>query len=181
MTGMCRLSYHSPGDPLCIILEEAGVTTTCELVTYEPELEEEIPLQRESLTHKIIMRASWLYDAIIELSSTSPTRLTMIASPTAPCFTLSSTGPLGSAAVEFSKKPDLLETFHAERRTVNSYKFSLIKGAARAMDMATKVSIRGDEQGVLSLQFMFEVDDGRVSFVEFLFVPLEPEDEDDEE
>lgn len=182
MTGMCRLSYHAPGDPLCIILEEAGVTTTCELVTYEPELSEEIPLQRDSLTHKIIMRASWLYDAIIELSSTSPTRLTMLASPTAPCFTLSSTGPLGSAAVEFSQKPDLLETFHAQRRSVNSYKFSLIKGASRAMDVATKVSIRADEQGVLSLQFMIEVDEGRLSFVEFLFVPLEPEEgEDDDE
>ncbi len=181
MTGMCRLSYIAPGDPLCIILEETGVTTTCELVTYEPEFEEEIPLQLDALAHKIIMRASWLYDAISELSSTSPTRLTIVASPTAPCFTLSSNGPLGSATVEFSNKANLLETFEVPRRTVNTYKFSLIKGATRAMAIASKVSIRADEQGVLSLQFMIEVDTGGVSFVDFHFVPFEPEDDEESE
>ena len=182
MTGMCRLSYAAIGDPLCIVLEETGVTTTCELVTYEPEFQEEIPLQRDALAQKIIMRASWLDDAITELSSTSPTRLTIVASPTAPYFTLSSSGPLGSATVEFSKDPQLLETFQVPKRTVNTYKYSLIKGASRAMGIASKVSIRGDEQGVLSLQFMIEFDGGGVSFVDFRFVPFVPEDgEGDEE
>lgn len=181
MTGMCKLSYTGLGDPLCIILEETGVTTTCELVTYEPEFEEDIPLQLDALAHKIIMRASWLHDAVTELSSTSPTRLTITASPTAPCFTLSSTGPLGSATVEFSNKANLLETFEVPRRTVNTYKFSLIKGAIRAMAIASKVSIRADEQGVLSLQFMVEIDSGGVSFVDFHFVPFEPEEGEDDE
>ena len=182
MAGICRLSYSGIGEPLCIILEETGVTTTCELVTYEPELQADIPLQKNALAQKIIMRASWLYDAIVELSSTSPTRLTIVASPTAPYFTLSSTGPLGSATVEFSKDPQLLETFQVPRRTVNTYKYSLIKGASRAMSMATKVSIRGDEQGVLSLQFMIEVEGGGVSFVDFRFVAfILEEGEGDEE
>ncbi len=173
---MCRLSYAAIGDPLCIVLEETGVTTTCELATYEPEFQEEIPLQREALAHKIIMRASWLYDAITELSSTSPTRLTIVASPTAPYFTLSSSGPLGSATVEFSNDPRLLETFQVPKRTINTYKYSLIRGASRAMAIASKVSIRGDEQGVLSLQFMIENESNGVSFVDFRFVPFVPED-----
>ncbi|MCJ1426895.1 ssDNA endodeoxyribonuclease [Sticta canariensis] len=182
MNGMCRLSYHESGDPFCITLEEGGVTTICELVTYEPEFEEDIPLQLDALAHKVIMRASWLYDAINELSSTSPTRLTIVASPTAPYFTLSSNGPLGSAMVEFGKSPELLETFQVPRRTVNTYKFSLIKAASKAMAIASKVSIRGDEQGVLSLQFLIEVDGGGVSFVDFHFVPFELEEgEGDEE
>ena len=180
MTGVCRLSYAGTGEPFCIILEEAGVTTTCELVTYEPEFQDEIPLQRDKLAQKIIMRASWLHDAINELSSTSPTRLTITASPTPPYFTLSSAGPLGSASVEFSKDPQLLETFQVSRRTVNTYKYSIIKAASRAMAIASKVSIRGDEQGVLSLQFMIEVEGGGVSFVDFRFVPFMPEVGDDE-
>lgn len=175
MNGICRLSYAAAGEPLRIILEETGVTTTCELVTYEPEFQEEIPLQKDAIAQKIIMRASWLYDAINELSSTSPTRLTIVSSPTAPYFTLSSTGPLGSATVEFSKDPQLLETFQVPSRTVNTYKYSLIKGASRAMAMATKVSIRSDEQGVLSLQFMIEVEGCGFSFVDFRFVPFIPE------
>lgn len=182
MNGVCRLSYAGTGEPLCIILEETGVTTTCELVTYEPEIQEDIPLQRNALAQKIIMRSNWLFDAITELSSTSPSRLTISASPTAPFFTLSAAGPLGSATVEFSKDPQLLETFQVPRRTANTYKYSLIKHAARAMDVASKVSIRGDEQGVLSLQFMIELEGGGVSFVDFRFVPLMPEEgEEDEE
>ena len=176
MNGICRLSYAAVGEPLCIILEETGVTTTCELVTYEPEYQEDIPLQKDAIAQKIIMRASWLDDAINELSSTSPARLTLVSSPTAPYFTLSSSGPLGSATVEFSKDPQLLETFQVPRRTVNTYKYSLIRGASRAMALATKVSIRSDEQGVLSLQFMIEVDGGGISFVDFRFVPFIPED-----
>lgn len=169
MTGMCRLSYAAEGDPLCIILEETGVTTNCELTTFEPEYQEDIPLQRDNLAQKIIMRASWLHDAVNELSSTSPSRLTIAASPNAPYFTISSHGPLGSAIVEFSKDPQLLETFQVPSRTVNTYKYSLIKNASKAMAIARKVSIRGDEQGVLSLQFMIEVEGGGVSFVDFRF------------
>lgn len=176
MTGMCRISYYALGDPLSIVLEEAGVTTTCELNTYEPEFQHEIPLQTDALASKIIMRASLLYDAITELSSTSPTRLTIVASPHAPHFTLSSSGPFGSATVEFSKNPDALEKFEVRARTVNTYKYSLIKGASRAMAIASKVSIRGDVQGVLSLQFMIVGDGGAVSFVDFRFVPFELEE-----
>ena len=181
MNGICRLSYSAQGEPLRIILEEKGVTTTCELVTYEPDFQEDIPLQKDAIAQKIIMRASWLHDAINELSSTSPTRLTMVSSPTAPYFTLSSSGPLGSATVEFSKDPQLLETFHVPRRTVNTYKYSLIQGASRAMAIAAKVSIRSDQQGVLSLQFMIDVDGGGVSFVDFRFVPFIPEEGEDED
>ena len=184
MTGTCRLSCMGEGEPLCIVLEEAGVTTTCELVTYEPEAQADIPLQKDAISQKIIMRASWLHDAISELSSTSPTRLTIVASPTAPYFTLSSSGPLGSATVEFSNDPQLLETFYVRERVVNTYKYSLITGASKAMSMANKVSIRGDDQGVLSLQFMIQVDGGGVSFVDFRFVAYVPEegegDEDEE-
>ena len=174
--GVCKLSYAAIGDPLCIFLEEAGVTTTCELVTYEADQFEEIPLQTDAITQKIIMRASWLHDAINELSTTSPTRLTIVSAPTAPYFTLSSSGPLGSAIMEFSKDPQLLETFQVPGKTINIYKFSLVKGASRAMEIATKVSIRTDEPGVLSLQFMIEVEENRCSFVDFRFVPFLPEE-----
>ena len=49
------------------------------------------------------------------------------------------------------------------------------------MAIAAKVSIRSDEQGVLSLQFMIDVEGGGVSFVDFRFVPFIPEEGEDEE
>ena len=88
--------------------------------------------------------------------------------------------------MEFSKDPQLLETFQVPRRTANTYKYSLIKGASKAMAAASKVSVRSDEQGVLSLQFMIETEqEGKGSgfaFVDFRFVPyLEEEAEGDDE
>lgn len=126
---------------------------------------------------KIIMQARWLFDAISELSSTSPTRLEITAFPAAPYLCLSASGNLGSASVEFGKGRDLLETFTVAEKWTQSYKFDMIKAAAEAMRLASKVSVRGDEQGVLSLQFMVEVEGGGVSFVDFKFVPFLVEDE----
>lgn len=204
MNNMCRIAYDAPGSPLTIVLTEATIRTTCSLTTYEPAFSEEIPFDRQNLALKTIMRGTWLYDAISELSSTSPEKLTLWARTRGrkPYFALSSFGTLGSARVEFNNAPTrappppanpnsgdaappastLLETFQLSDPTSTfraSYKFSLIQRAARAMSVATKVSVRVDEQGVLSLQFMVEVEAGKVSFVDFRFVPL-VEDEDEE-
>jgi cell cycle checkpoint protein len=181
MTGVCRLSYAGIGSPFSIVLEESGVTTTCNLNTYEPESAEEIPFQRDAVQVKIIMQARWLFDAVSELSSTSPSRLDITAFPSAPYLSLSVAGPLGSASVEFSKGRELLETFTVAEKWTQSYKFEMIKAAAEAMRLASKVSVRGDEQGVLSLQFMVEVEGGGVSFVDFRFVPFIREEDDEDE
>jgi len=205
MNHLCRLKYQSSGSPLFVVLEESLITTTCELTTYEPAFTTDIPFSRNHLALKIIMRASWLHDAITELASTSPTRLTLVARMQSgkPYFALSASGSLGSARVEFNNakattfapmatntaQPDtspslLLETFQLADPTakvVNSYKFDMIQKAARAMSVATKVSVRGDDQGVLSLQFMIEVEAGKVSFVDFRFVPFVFEEGDEAE
>ena len=181
MPGVCRLSYAGVGSPFSIILEEAGVTTTCNLNTYEPESSEEIPFQRDAMQVKIIMQARWLFDAVSELSSTSPSRLDITAIPNAPYLSFSAVGHLGSASVDFAKCRELLETFTVAERWTQSYKFEMIKAASEAMRLASKVSVRGDEQGVLSLQFMVEVEGGGISFVDFRFVPFLQEEEDDDE
>jgi cell cycle checkpoint protein len=213
MNNLCRITYDSPGAPLSVILTEASIRTSCDLTTYEPEYTDEIPFDRQSLAFKTIMRGSWLYDAILELSSTAPEKLTMYAKTVRgkPFFALSSSGTLGSARVEFNNQlprpsfrataaathdanaapAGLLETFqlsdpHAVLK--QTYKYSLIHKAARAMSVATKVSVRVDTQGVLSMQFMVEVEPAvgggggtsQVSFVDFRFVPL-VEDEEEEE
>ncbi|KAI1978002.1 checkpoint clamp complex protein Rad1 [Ophidiomyces ophidiicola] len=240
----CTITYVRPGSPLCITLAEAGVTTTCELTTYEPDdptftsstEDVEIPLQRDAIVFKIIMRSLWLHNAITELDSTDPTVLTLSASSkAAPYFAFSASGgPFGESAVEFSidkesddfadstyksfnddgsskppkrgkLAPAVAETFLVsppppKSRVRQSYRFALVRKALRAMAISSKVSIRGDNQGVLSMQFMIELGEnmtsreaqaratrnlettttGTVSFVDFRFVPL-VEDEEMEE
>ena len=179
MGGLCRLSYEAVGSPLEIIMEEAGVRTTCELTTYEPEAYvEDIPFMRSNLHLKIILRSVSLHDALGELASTQSERI-LFAARDNETFEMSAEGPLGSANVEFNNLGDskLMETFQLAKRKVKvRYKFGQLKAAARAMAVATKVSMRIDQQGVLSLQFMIEVEGGSVSFVDFRFVPLIKED-----
>ena len=224
--GTCRIMYQEIGAPLSITISESGVTTTCELTTYDAATQYEdddgIPLDRNALALKIIMRSTWLHDAIGELSGTNPTVLVLNASSISqPYLALEGRGgPFGDSTVDFQpdakhdptpgnvrgkKQPLITETFSVSPhtgdhgRTKQRYKFDLIKKASRAMALASKVSLRQDVQGVLSLQFMIEVGEngvgglregeangnkqngGKVSFVDFRFVPLVDEGEDEED
>lgn len=242
MDRSCTFQYLSHGAPFSIAIAEAGVQTTCELVTYEPDADQsDIPLQRDAIIMKIIMRSAWLYNSIAELDSSAPTILKMSASSKQkPYFALSGAGgPFSESTVEFSMGqhnemhgtapgqttqasqgihkvladdefsraraaksklgPTATETFMVSppssmgERIKQSYRFALVRKAARAMSVANKVSIRGDQQGVLSLQFMIELDEGQtpagrsigagikgvgpVCFVDFRFVPLLDEED----
>ncbi|KAL5340823.1 repair protein Rad1/Rec1/Rad17-domain-containing protein [Aspergillus crustosus] len=233
----CTFHYPNHGSPLSITLAETGVKTICELTTYEPdESEVDIPFQRDGIVMKIIMRSTWLHNAITELGATNPKILKISASAKEePFFTLSGAGgPFSESSVEFSIEqdgqnnatqsdthrkvltndgtarsratraklaPTVTETFLVSppssmgSRIKQDYRFSFIQKASRAMAVASKVSIRGDRQGVMSLQFMIDFDPAgptaastsmqpardapasTVSFVDFRFVPLIDEDD----
>jgi cell cycle checkpoint protein len=227
--GMCRFSYQEVGAPLTITIQEGSVTTTCEMNTYEVEerYEDEdggIPLDRSKLCLKAIMRSVWLSDAISELSGTNPTVLVVnISGRSAPFFSLEGEGgPYGDSTVDFTpeskhdpvpggakgkKQPLVAETFVVSApsgkhgRIKQRYKFDMINKASKAMALASKVSVRQDEQGVLSLQFMIDLvesansgsrrEDGpasnaapspaSVAFVDFRFVPLLDDEETESE
>ncbi|KAI3399965.1 hypothetical protein diail_5121 [Diaporthe ilicicola] len=184
MTGTCVLSYAEEGGSFSVILEETGVNTTCNLNTYLPEAPDDIPFDRDDIAFKIIMQSRWLLDALTEMAHSNPTRLVMATSRHEPYLRLSCTGPLGGSSVDFAKGRDLLETFSVRDKWVQSFKFDMIKMAIEAMRLASKVSLRGDGQGVLSMQFMVEVEGSRSNFLMFTFVPYvtsEEDEEDDEE
>jgi cell cycle checkpoint protein len=185
MSGTCSLSYAGPGEPLSIVLEESGVKTTCNLTTYMPESPEPIPFDMEDLSFKIITQSRWLLDALAEIAPTAPEKLTFVASRKAPFLRLVSVGDLGSSTVDFAQGRDLLETFFvapgadgASDKWMQTFKFSIIKSATEAMRISSKISLRGDGQGVLSMQFMVEVEGGGVNFLDFRFVPYAQQDED---
>ena len=226
--GTCRISYQEVGSPLTITIQEGSVTTTCEMNTYEVPGsygdDEGIPLNRSQLCLKAIMRSSWLSDAIAELSGTNPNVLVVnVSSHSAPYFSLEGQGgPFGDSTVDFTpeskndptpnsgkgkKQPLVTETFvvsapsGSHGRIRQRYKFDMIKRASRAMALAAKVSVRQDQQGVLSLQFMVDLGNGSTSgprrdegaaanatasptstaFVDLRFVPLLDDDETDAE
>ncbi|KAI7371881.1 hypothetical protein KC354_g239 [Hortaea werneckii] len=192
-SGICSFTYQAPGHPLSIHMSESGVTTTCDLTTYQADTQEEIPFARDALALKAILRSSYLLDAVTELGSMSPETLTLAASSSShttrttmaahesPCLSLSASGALGSATVDFtnpapssstsstnpqadasseSPLPPILETFFCptpDKRVQARFPFGLVRSAHRAMAVAQKVSLRLDAEGVLSLQFLIPV------------------------
>ncbi|KAL4933878.1 Rad1/Rec1/Rad17 family repair protein [Aspergillus undulatus] len=114
---------------------------------------------------------------------------------------LTKDGTARSRATRAKLAPTVTETFLVSppssmgSRLRQDFGFGYIQKASRAMAAANKVSIRGDRQGVLSLQFMIEFDTAgsvhtnsgsrtprdapgsTASFVDFRFVPLLAEDE----
>jgi len=174
LAGLCRFSYDGPGNPLSITLEEARITTKCELTTYEPSTLAEIPFARDELSFKAILGASYLHHVIVEMPNSSSDQIIITAN--AEGLTLSSPNHHGAMSFHFSRNDStILETFKVSEDTFHqSYKFSHVASTKRALASATKVSIRADNQGVLSLQFMIENVDGAVgvSFVDFVFIPL---------
>ncbi|OJD15644.1 hypothetical protein AJ78_04105 [Emergomyces pasteurianus Ep9510] len=246
----CTIRYIKQGSPLTITLSGSGVTTTCELTTYEPDDfdldpsagDRDIPLQRDAIVFKSIMRSMWLHNAILELGSTNPSVLSFsVSAAKAPYFSLSASGgPFSESTIEFSidkdpaaaaaneppfktlggadtstssrqmqakrgkLAPTITETFlvnsTSRLRIRQSYRFALIHKALRAMAASSKVSIRIDRQGVLSLQFMIDFGDGdagdgrgaaqqpvtskkieNAGFVDFRFVPLVDDHDEGEE
>ncbi|KTW32106.1 uncharacterized protein T551_00788 [Pneumocystis jirovecii RU7] len=167
--GSCHLSYIGDGHPFVFIIQESGMVTTCELTTFEKEDITDIFLQNNMLNQKIIIKveSESLYDAIQELEFTSSELLTIRSSPQYPYLRLSSVGTMGSVIIDYTNEKDVIETFSCSSVVENSYKFSMIRHSMHAMSSAIKVSIRTDQNGVLSMQFMIETGEGKYSFVDF--------------
>jgi cell cycle checkpoint protein len=217
LAGSCRLSYSEDGAPLSITIIEGPVTTTAELNTYVLANaygdDGQIPLDRTSLCLKTILPSSFLADAIAELSGTNPDVLLLnVSARSAPFLSLEGLGgSLGDAVVEYlseaknepglpgnKKQPSVTETFSvtpgpdSHGRLKTKYKFELIKKAGRAMQLASKVSMRQDIQGVLSLQFLVDsiqaiagnatqaqAGSSNPLFIDYRFLPLVDDEEED--
>ncbi|KAG6850414.1 hypothetical protein H0H93_013639 [Arthromyces matolae] len=191
-TGM-RLTYPGPGDPLTLILAEdaSGPTTTCEISTFEFEPHLELPFDGNRTVLKVILKSSWLRDALSELDP-SFDKLTFIGSPpeaentrekpkssaiAKPMLRIRAAGTFGSTEMDYPNDREVLETFECNKDVRVSYRFAHITKTVRAMQSSTKTSLRIDEDGLLSLQFLMPSPKGGASdaFIEFRCLALEDE------
>ncbi|KAL1916305.1 uncharacterized protein VTP21DRAFT_5922 [Calcarisporiella thermophila] len=167
----CQIEYRGPGADLVVTLEENGIVTLCKLTTQDAEAPLYFNFDSSSVLQKIIMKSEWLRDAFSELDASSE-NITFLISPVAPFFKLSTFGITGSAEMEYPKDTDVLESFNCNSVVKNSYKFSHIQHSLKALSASIKTSIRTNERGFLSMQFMIPTADAKFSFVEFVCSPL---------
>ncbi|KAF8061634.1 Rad1/Rec1/Rad17 [Lyophyllum atratum] len=171
-TGM-RMTYAGAGHPLTLLLAEdaKGPTTTCEITTFDPEPHLELEFDNSRTVLKIILKSSWLRDALSELDP-SFDKLTFIGNPPPeadastsrqkqksreiwkPMLRIQAAGTFGSTEMDYPNDRDVLETFECTRSVRFSYRFAHISRTLRALQSSTKTSLRIDDEGLLSLQFL---------------------------
>ncbi|KAM5264532.1 cell cycle checkpoint protein RAD1 [Ctenodactylus gundi] len=167
-----RMCYQGYGHPLMLFLEEGGVVTVCKINTQEPEETLDFDFCSTNVVSKIILQSEGLREAFSELDMTSEV-LQITISPDRPYFRLSTFGNAGSSHLDYPKDCDLMETFYCNQTQVNRYKISLLKPSTKALILSCKVSIRTDNRGFLSLQYMIRNEDGQVCFVDYYCCPDE--------
>lgn len=196
-THTCRMVYQGEGYPFLLIFRQgASLITTCEFKTLTMEeetdgTEEALRLDLANIVQQVIIPGKIMAEAIGELKTIETVTLTIRASNTAPRFALISHGKMGVSQFAFPNEKRVLELFHIQDGTVdeegqplsskdltvvNSYNFDQIMKAYEAINLASRVSLRCDVNGFMSLQSMYEVGDGRSIFIDFRFGAIE-EDE----
>jgi len=138
---------------------------------------------------KIILKSSWLSDALSELEISSYEKITIISNPppaprtraprtpSNPILRIHAAGPFGSCDMDYPNDREVLETFECEEPLTFSYKLLHISRAIRALQNSTKTSLRIDNGGLLCLQLLMPSPGPRgghsEAFVQFSCLPLD--------
>ncbi|KAF5373053.1 hypothetical protein D9758_001521 [Tetrapyrgos nigripes] len=200
-TTSMRMTYIGAGYPLTLIIAEdaSGPTTRCEIPTSDLEEYLDIPFDNDRMVLKIILKSSWLRDALSELDP-SCDKLTFIGHPSVkpdpnattkqrmkaqlegkPILRIQATGTFGTTEMDYPDDKEVLESFECEEPVKFSYRLPLIARTARALQSSVKTSLRIDDEGLLCLQFMMPSPNSRnprsdnltSNFIEFKCLALD--------
>eukprot|EP00039_Didymoeca_costata_P002839 m.62994 g.62994 ORF g.62994 m.62994 type:complete len:287 (+) comp11552_c0_seq1:189-1049(+) len=167
-----RMSYSGYGEPLVLLLEEGGVLTDCNIRTMVASTPTGIDIRSAEIPSNIIMKSHWLAEVFAALDQSSED-VKIHISPDQPYFRISTDGDAGITQVDCPKESDMVESFTCDCTQINRYRLTLLKPSEKALALSTKISIRMNEWGVLSMQCLINTEDGQAVFVEFLCLPCE--------
>lgn len=197
-TGM-EITWDGPGEPFRLLLQDEdpkSPITRCALKLMDPEDPSEDQFDAEQMIFQIIMKANWLREAISDLDS-SCSQIVLYADPSetdgfekdanrkareaAGVFRLEAEGNFGRTVLDYPR--DLMDVFNCSESLKFAYSFHRFALANRALQVATKISLRIDNEGYLSLQLMMPSPEGKklvgpeCGIIEFKLRALEEEDE----
>ncbi|XP_012557618.1 cell cycle checkpoint protein RAD1 isoform X2 [Hydra vulgaris] len=168
-----KMCYAGHGFPLKLLLaEDGGVLTECSINTQDPEEIVDFNFTSSEVRNKIIMKSAALKDVFQELDMSSDV-IQLLLSPASPYFRISTFGNSGSIHVDYPRDSEMIETFECQQTQSSRYKTSLMKPSIKALSVSSKLSIRMDSRGFLSLQYMILNEVGQICFVEYLCAPNE--------
>ncbi|KAJ2345484.1 checkpoint clamp complex protein Rad1 [Coemansia sp. RSA 2618] len=170
-----HVAFNGLGSDFELMLEERGVISVCRMATFEPEATADLDFAGSPVIQQLIIRSEWLRDAFNELDPTSET-VGIAMAPSAPYFSIATTGDNGSTEMTYSKDEHVLDAFFCSEEQENRYKLAQILRCKHALSLSDKTKIRVNQRGFISFQFMIPTG-ADVSFVNFLFAPQALADE----
>ncbi|XP_003391123.2 PREDICTED: cell cycle checkpoint protein RAD1-like [Amphimedon queenslandica] len=172
-----RLYYDGYGTPLQLVLEENEVVTECSIQTSEADETLDFDFVSANVCNKVIIKSECMRETFNELDLSSEF-IEIYMSEGEPNFRLSTHGYTGTTQFDYPKKSDMVEVFECKTTQKNKYKLALLKPSAKALSPSSKIALRMDTRGFLSLQFMIVTEDKQLCFVEYLCVPEDDSKED---
>ncbi|KHJ49027.1 hypothetical protein D918_00145 [Trichuris suis] len=165
-----QICYDRIGAPLRLTLEDGGIVTDCQIKTLRPEDYVEFDFSAADSLCKLIMKPEALRDSFLELDS-SCEYVDLEIDPLRG-FCLSGCGPNGTVSTEIVKNSEVFEIFSCAERQCRKFRISLLKPAVKALQLASKVSLRLNKRGFVAMQFMVSFS-GESCFIEFFCAPEE--------
>ncbi|SAM03477.1 hypothetical protein [Absidia glauca] len=173
----CRIRYNGAGSPLELTREDGSMrlTNICKLKTLDVEPDQlDVFMNDAENEQTVIMKASWLQDALGDLDSTCE-KVTIVFSDQDPCFQLFGTGANGTNSMTEYHEDSSAEPFIAfecSGEGTYRYLYSHISRCSKALDQASDVSLNISTEGVLSLLFKVGHNaNDDAAYVEFTIIP----------
>ncbi|KAH9999066.1 Rad1/Rec1/Rad17 [Russula vinacea] len=187
-----RLSYAGEGHPLSLLIAEGSAEPDAkfEITTYTAETQPDMSFDIEQTVLQLILKSSWLRDALSEIDS-SCEKITLIGSPpekgepvrrprataARPVFRIHAEGAFGSTEMDYPNDREVLETVHCAEPVSFSYRVAHIARAQQALQNSSKTSLRIGNDGSMNMQFLVSspLAQGGTSeaFISFRFLPLD--------
>lgn len=176
-----KIIYKGDGAPLVFVLEQHGdddLITECSIKTKtaQPSLDFSLDDECNSF-NSIILRGPDFANLLNEINR-SADELELYMSPTAPYFKITTLGVVQSdSTLEVARSSDMVLMFACKAMCSVRYKMSHIRIPMRALALASKVAVRTDGSGLLSMQMMVMSEENAQIYVEYYVTPLTEDDD----
>lgn len=125
-------------------------------------------MNEEDVVNKIIIDAEALREVWSDLDTASNEIFFIFKSKN---FKISTQSCFALIDYQFSQDLDIVFDFVCRKEQTNSYSMSLMKIGQKALSQSSKVSIRLNSEGLLSIQYLFVLGDDHLAYAELFCVP----------
>jgi len=182
-----ELVYECVGEPLCLRMHDGRLETSFRLRTLDSPLPIEMEFSPTEMTTQVIMRSDQLTPAFQELHTSGDAMMQLAFYPmnssSSGSLHLSTEGHYGTTEIEYPHEPSVTEKFQCTQTVSYTYPIESVGYMLPALRHSAKTSIRTDDAGMLSVQFMVtnertmarptSASSSGNAFVDFLCCPLD--------